>query len=152
MISLMKFEPYPLCDLYCSLLLPLPHLPFYTTSTTYPYPNPTPYTATSLHSKSLCKIMARASRGANKMHPLSWGGGGGGGAQTEKIHKNFFVGFHDFFYRVGMRSGVWPKGERVTLFSLIQNNNFYKNQVKEVWTTVASTVAAKVFLTKICRK
>ena len=28
-----------------------------------------------LHSKSLCKSMARASGGANNMHPLSWGGG-----------------------------------------------------------------------------
>ena len=32
-----------------------------------------------LHSKSLCKNMARASGGANKMGLLSWGGGGGGG-------------------------------------------------------------------------
>ena len=37
----------------------------------------------SLHSKSLCKNIARASGGvANNMHPLSWG------AQTEKI-QNF---------------------------------------------------------------
>ena len=36
-----------------------------------------------LHSKALCKNMARASGGANNMQPLSlWGGGG---AQTEKI-------------------------------------------------------------------
>ena len=33
-----------------------------------------------LQSKSLCKIMVRASGDANYMHPLSWGGG----AQTEK--------------------------------------------------------------------
>ena len=42
-----------------------------------------------LHSKSLCKNIARASGGgggANNMHPLSWGGG----AQTEKIH-NFIL-------------------------------------------------------------
>ena len=32
----------------------------------------------SLQCKSLCKNMASASRGANNMHPLSWGGGGGG--------------------------------------------------------------------------
>ena len=31
--------------------------------------------------------MARASEGANKMRPLSWGGGG---AQTEKIQKFIF--------------------------------------------------------------
>ena len=30
-----------------------------------------------LHAKSLCKNIARASGGANNMHPLSWGGGGG---------------------------------------------------------------------------
>ena len=36
-----------------------------------------------LHSKSLCKNIARGSGCANYMHPLSWGGGGG--AQTEKV-------------------------------------------------------------------
>ena len=41
----------------------------------------------SLHSKLLCKNIARASGGSNNMRPLSRGGGGGGGglAQTEKI-------------------------------------------------------------------
>ena len=34
-----------------------------------------------LHSKSLCKNMARASGGANNMRPLRWG------AQTEKIQQ-----------------------------------------------------------------
>ena len=28
----------------------------------------------SIHGKSLCKNMARASGGANNMHPLNWGG------------------------------------------------------------------------------
>ena len=37
----------------------------------------------SLHGKSLCKIIARASGGANNMHPLICGGG----AQTERVPK-----------------------------------------------------------------
>ena len=36
-----------------------------------------------LHSKSICKNMARASGGANNMRPLSWGEG----AQTQKIRR-----------------------------------------------------------------
>ena len=35
-----------------------------------------------LHSKSLCKNIARATGDANNMHPLSWGGGG----EMENIH------------------------------------------------------------------
>ena len=43
----------------------------------------------SLHSKSLCKNMARASGGANNMRPLSFGGGvGWGGGTNGKDPKN----------------------------------------------------------------
>ena len=48
---------------------------------------PTPVTEhVSLHSKSLCKNVARASGGGNNLHPLS-----GGGAQTEKIQNSLFI-------------------------------------------------------------
>ena len=38
----------------------------------------------AVHRISLCKNFARASGGANNMHPVSWLVGGGGGGQTEK--------------------------------------------------------------------
>ena len=65
------------CDLIFSVCAPPPpHTHTHTHSSTLC----SPVTEhVSLHSKSLCKNMARASGGANNMQPLIWG------ALTEKI-------------------------------------------------------------------
>ena len=75
--------------------LPLQHLKPFTFSQTifgsFPFVPPPQYVMlppvtehVSLHSKSLCKNIARASGVANNMHPLSWGGTNG---KDPKFHK-----------------------------------------------------------------
>ena len=77
-----------------------------------------------LHSKSLCKNMARASGGANNMRPLSWG------AQTEKIRKfhqskNFRLTVFDFssdFYALDFLHFAWSKTLSYSQFQVAELN------------------------------
>ena len=60
----------------------------------YATPSPAPVTKQPpLHSKSLCKDMARASGGAHNMNPLSWGVGTNGKDLKKGLSKTqkFFI-------------------------------------------------------------
>ena len=69
-----------------------------------------------LHCVSLCKNMARASRGANNMHPLSWGGGANG---KDLIFVSVFATYFYLYYTARKSSllllllwlfGIRPRG------------------------------------------